>query len=165
MIEKMIAKEPGSKPNSTSMEQEYNRFLDFQSHNVALGSSHQELSMRDLCIDDSKNLEPKILGQTNTLSHTLKSSIDSSIGIQMPKSKHSKHNRSQDFTGKNKIGEKRATNIKKRISEYKKIDTNQSLSFGNSTKSRQPTINHSQRQMREKTQNKYENESMLSNPG
>ena len=83
----------------------------------------------------------------------------------MPKSKHSKHNRSQDFTGKNKIGEKRATNIKKRISEYKKIDTNQSLSFGNSTKSRQPTINHSQSQMREKTQNKYENESMLSNPG
>ena len=80
--------------------------------------------MRDLCIDDSKNLEPKILGQTNTLNHTLKSSIDSGRGIQMPKSKHSKHNRSQDFTGKNKIGEKRTANGKKRVSEYKKIDAN-----------------------------------------
>ena len=124
MIEKMIAKDPGSKPNSSSMEQEYNRSLDFQSHTVALGSSHQELSMRDLCVDDSKHLEPKILGQTYTLNHTLKSSIDSSKGIHMPKSKHSKHNRSQDFTGKNKIGEKRASNTKKKVSEYKKAEVN-----------------------------------------
>ena len=29
MIEKLVAKEPESKPSSSCMDQEYNRFLDF----------------------------------------------------------------------------------------------------------------------------------------
>ena len=62
MLEKLTQKELGSKPNNSSMENDYNNYLDFQSQNLVLVSSHQDISMKDLCIDDSKNFEPKILG-------------------------------------------------------------------------------------------------------
>ena len=125
--------------------------------------------MRDLCINESENFEPQILGQTTkfngTLTKTVKSSIDSSSGFSLAKNKNSKHNRSQDFTGKYKINEKRNSNNRKKVSDYKKMEINQSLSFGTSTKSRQPMITQSQKQAREKAHNKFENESMLSKPG
>ena len=125
--------------------------------------------MRDLCINEYENFEPQILGQTTkfhgTLNNTIKSSIDSNSGIKLVKNKNSKHNRSQDFTGKNKINEKRNSNNRRKVSDYKKMEINQSLSFGTSTKSRQPVITHSQKQKREKAHNKFENESMLSKPG
>ena len=125
--------------------------------------------MRDLCINEYENFEPKILGQTTkfngTLTNTVKSSIDSNSGISLAKGKNSKHNRSHDFTGKYKINEKRNSNNRRKVSDYKKMEVNQSLSFGTSTKSRQPVITQSQKHKREKANNKFENESMLSKPG